>query len=545
MTKSTIRYSKKSVLIVDDFSQYASSLKGMMVSLGSKHIDIAYNGETAIQACKEHQYDIILCDYNLGDSKDGQQVLEELHKDKLLKKNTVFIIVTAENTRNMVMGVVELQPDCYLNKPFNTDMLKFKLDKGIIRKDIMAPVDNLMRDYHYKKAIKKCEKIRELQPKFKMACLWREFLCLKYLKQYPKALKLAATIVHEKPVPWAMIGLGEIFYEKGELEKAEISFRDAVYEFPMMLRGHDMLAKVQHELDKTEAAQKTLSKAIDISPKVLKRQKSLGQFAEENGDVKTMTNAYRQAVKYGKHSALASPDEYIKLVQGLGMLLQENSELDKERLIDEANSVFVKLSEQFDYDPTTKFRTTVAQAFFSSVIKDEHQKKKHLMAVNKLFDRVEEIFNVDDSLEISGSLKSLGRAELAEVILEDAVEQYFSDPKFMKKAAKLTTNKHLLINAEKAEEYNQKATKFFNNKKYSEAIELFIEASKIAPNNVDINLNHAQALLKSYTSDKTNRNYLSEAASILNNIPCLSIKDPRHNRHLELIRLTQIIEQSH
>jgi CheY-like chemotaxis protein len=544
MTKSPIRYSKKTVLIVEDFSQYAYSLRGMMINLGCTQVDLAYNGESAIQACREVKYDIILCDYNLGDSKDGQQVLEELHSFKLIKENTVFIIVTAENAREMVMGAIEFQPDSYITKPFNAHSLNFRLDKAITKKAVLAPIAILIKKKNYKMAIKVCHDVIESTPKFKMNCLKYQYLCFRELKQYKEALKLTTHIVNERPITWAMLGIGEIFYLKNELNKAQEAFCDLVESFPLNPEGYDWLSKVQYELGQTEKAQETLIRAVLISPKALERQRKLGNLAEENSDFGIMTDAYRQAVKFGKHSVFASPNEFIKLTRAIGKQLKEGTSVDREKLIDEVNSVFTKLNEQFEYHPTTKFRSEIAHADFSSITNNKKQVDKHLELAEKFYERVEEIMSPNESLEVSDSLKYLGKQELAEMILEDAVEQYFDDPKFMKQAAKITNNKHLILNAEKAEMLNKKATSLFKKQDFMAAAEVFTEASEIAPNNVDINLNHAQACLKCFIANKDHKEYLERAEEILNHIPCLSMEDPRNQRHLELLRLTQVIQQS-
>lgn len=544
MTITPIRYSKKTVLIIEDFSQYAYALRGMMINMGCQRVDLAYNGKSGIQACKEHKYDIILCDYNLGDSKDGQQILEELHSFKILKKTAVFLIVSAESTREMVMGAIELQPDSYLTKPFNGHTLQFRLDRAIVKKEVLAPVISLINKNKFAMAIKACREIIKLHPKFRMICLRHEFICLKRLKDYKAALNLAVDIVNEKPIPWALLGVGEVFYETRELKSAEIAFNELITTFPMVPEGYDWLAKVQYELGLTSKAQETLIKAVFISPKALQRQRNLGQLAEENDDFETMCDAFRQAVKFGKHSAFASPEEFIKLTKAIGMQLRGNSAIDRIKLINEAKSVFSNLKQQFENNPTTKFRSEVAQADFGSVTNNSAQVNKHLKLVDRFYDRVEEMLSANESIEVSDSLKHLGRQDLAEVILENAVEQYFDDPNFMKKAARLTNNKHLLMNAKKAEYFNKKATILFKRKDYDQAIENFVKAAEIAPNNVNINLNHAQVLLKCYVTNKKKREHLDKAESILKSIPYMSITDPRNQRYLELLRLSQVIQQS-
>ncbi|WP_168204309.1 tetratricopeptide repeat-containing response regulator [Aliikangiella coralliicola] len=544
MKKPLVRYSQKSVLVIEDFAEFARSLRGMMITMGSKKIDLVYNGEDAVQACKEKKYDIILSDYNLGDGKDGQQILEELISFKVLKTNSVFIMVTAENTTAMVMGALEYQPDSYLTKPFNGHILKSRLDKAIYKKDLLAPIARLERKKSWNEALEQCDLIIAENPKFKMACLRHKYVCYKALKRYDKALELTTKIVNERPIPWAMLGVGEIFFAKKEYERAIEIFNDMILEFPMVLEGYDWLAKVQYLLGRPVEAQQTLAKAVERSPKALKRQKLLGEIAEENEDIETMTSAFRQAVKFGANSAFASPDEFIKLTKSIGRQLKGNSDVDRQKLMDEAESVFSKLDNRFKNNPSVQFRSAVAHADFSSISNDEKKVDKYLSTANRLYDRIEEHMGSSESIEISESLKQLGQQELAECILEEAVEQYFDDPEFIKKAAKLTTNKNLIENSKKANQMNNKAIKFFSAKDYTQAADYFGKATQIAPNNVNINLNHVQTLLKNYQSGEKNKALLEKAESILSGITRLPFDDPRYERYSELSRLTQLILQS-
>ncbi|MCW8880249.1 MAG: response regulator [Kangiellaceae bacterium] len=544
MKKPMVRYSQKSVLIIEDFAEFARSLRGMMITMGGKKIDLVYNGDDAIQACKEKKYDIILSDYNLGDSKDGQQILEELMHFKLLKSSAVFVMVTAENTTAMVMGALEYQPDSYLTKPFNGHILKSRLDKAIFKKDLLSPIVRKMRAKKWQEALKSCHEIAEENPKFKMACLRHRFNCLRSLKQYDKALELTTQIVNERPIPWAMLGVGEIFFAKKEYERAIELFTDMTNEFPMVLEGYDWLAKVQHIVGRPIEAQQTLQKAVERSPKALKRQKLLGEIAEENDDVETMTAAFRQAVKFGSNSAFASPDEFVKLTKSLGLQLKGNSDADRQKLLDEAESVFSKLDHRFKHDPGIQFRSAVAHADFSSITNDQQKVEKYLSTANKLYDKIEEHIGSKESIEITESLKHLGQKELAESILEEAVEQYFDDPAFIKQAEKLTTNKNLIENSRKANQLNTKAIKYFSTKDYPTASEYFYKALEIAPSNVNINLNNVQTLLKRFQSGEKDQQLLLEAERLLSGITRLAFTDPRYERYSELSRLTQLMLQS-
>lgn len=542
--KPLVRYSQKNVLIVEDFTEFARSLRGMMISMGSKKIDMHYKAEDAIQACRERKYDIILSDYNLGDGKDGQQMLEELISFNLLKTNTVFVMVTAENTTAMVMGALEFQPDCYLTKPFNGHILKSRLDKAIYKKDILAPIAQAIKKKRWQDALSKCSEIIEEHPKFRMACLRHQFNCYKAMREYNKALELTTRIVNERPIPWAMLGVGEIFFAKKEYDRAADLFSDMTNEFPMVLEGYDWLAKVQQLLGQPIEAQRTLSKAIERSPKALKRQKLLGQLAEENEDFDTMANAFRQAIKFGRNSAFSSAEEFIKLTKSIGMQLKGNSDVDRKKLLTEAEDIFSKLNERFKDDPSVQFRGAVAHADFSSISNDVKSVQKYLDTANRYYNKIEDHIGAKESLEICESLKQLGQKELAESILEAAVEQYFDDPGFIEHATRLTTNKHLIENSKKANQLNNKAIKCFSAKEFASAVEYFSKAAEIAPNNVNIALNKAQALLKQYQAGDQQTHYIEAAIQVLSHISKLSYTDPRYERYSELSRLAQLMLQN-
>jgi len=538
-----IKYSEKKALIIEDFAEFARAVGTMLRSMGILYTDTVTSGEAAIQACRENKYDIILSDYNLGSQKDGQQVLEELAAFNLIKSDCTFIMITAEKNAAMVMAALEFQPDSYLTKPFNNQILKARLDASILRKQLLLPINRALKNKQWVKAYKLCDAISKEHPKYKTACTQLKFQALKNAKKHEEALRLVNDIVNDRATPWALKGIGTIYYAMGEIKKARDCFYQMTQEFPMALEGYDWLAKIQHQLEQPVEAQKTLEKAVEKSPKLLRRQKYLGQLAEQNNDFDTMTSAYRKAVKYGQHSAFSGSDEYIKLAKSIGKQLRGNSNDDRQKLILEVESLFQQVEQKFKDCTSTQFRGAVAHADFSSIIEDKKATKKHLDTANSIFDRIEEHIGPDESLEISESLKTLGLRELAECVLEEAVEQYFDNPAFIKAASKLTSNKHLIQNASKANKLNNEAVRLFKKNEFREAIVYFIQAAEIAPNNVNICLNYTQALLKLYQSGDKKTDHLFQAEEILNDITRLSISDHRYTRFSELNRLNQLMLQ--
>ncbi len=76
----------------------------MVAISGADNIDAAFDDVEAMSLIQEQEYDIVLSDYNLGRSKDGQQILEEAHFSQRLQATSLFVVINGENAIEMRMG---------------------------------------------------------------------------------------------------------------------------------------------------------------------------------------------------------------------------------------------------------------------------------------------------------------------------------------------------------------------------------------------------------------------------------------------------------
>src|SRR5690606_18573760 len=107
-------YYKMHALIVDDFENFRGTLYKMLLDLGIGNVDSAATGEEALRYCKARNYDLILCDNNLGKGKSGQQVLEELRTTQNPCSQSLFILISAESSKSIIMAAYDYEPDAYL-----------------------------------------------------------------------------------------------------------------------------------------------------------------------------------------------------------------------------------------------------------------------------------------------------------------------------------------------------------------------------------------------------------------------------------------------
>jgi len=103
---------KKRILIIDDDIDICTLLSRFLNKEGYES-EVAYTGSKGIAKFKEASFDVVLCDYRLGD-KDGRDVLAEL---KTINPQAVVLIITGYSDIKTAVEVIKLGAYDYITKP--------------------------------------------------------------------------------------------------------------------------------------------------------------------------------------------------------------------------------------------------------------------------------------------------------------------------------------------------------------------------------------------------------------------------------------------
>ncbi len=483
----------RSILIVDDFQNMRSTLRKMLQSTGASDIDTVANGQEAVAQLARKPYDVVLCDYNLGEGKDGQQVLEEAKFRNLLRPSTVFVMITAENTLDMVMGAIEYKPDDYLTKPFNKDLLRSRLEKLIERKRALEPVEAAVARHDLGGAIARCDELIDSNPRSQ-----GELLRLKLDLQIEAGDLDAAEATCEqalatREVVWARFGLGRVQFLRGQLETARDLFRAIVEKHPTYMEAYDWLARAEQALGESEAAQQTLSAAAELSPKVVQRQAALGELATRNRDHVSAERAYRRAVGYGRESVYRAPEHFTGLAKAQA---RNGSGLD-------AIKTLHKLRKEFADDPDTAVRAAVAEGEVNRTLGREAEARTALAEAVRLYESRGGSPTPEAQLEIAKAYLLTGDTEKGEVLMRDLVCNRHDDEAFLRRVEQAFVDAGAAEGGRRIVDEARREVANLNNEgvalarsgRLSEAIALFSEAVKRMPDNRTVNLNAAQVLL--------------------------------------------------
>jgi len=484
----------KYILIVDDFAGMRTMLRNMLAPYRPEHIVEAASGEDALKAIQDYDFDIILCDYNLGPGKDGQQILEEIKECELLSYSSIYIMTTAENTSEMVMGAVEYSPDDYLSKPFTKEVLISRLKKLLKRKSSLKKISISTQQRDYESAISFCndQLATATNNRFELLKIKTEILLR--INDYDAVEDLVKPVLEEREIPWALLYLGQAHYYRKNYDDAKFIFEDLIEDYPNYLFAHDWLAKLYRTNKNYKEAQNILEKATIKSPKAIKRQKILAEVSFENEDFDTSEKSYKRVTRMGKNSYYLNPNDYSGLAE---VYLKKGMVSDALETISDMRKEFT------NSDPEKNMKSCINEAF----LYDQLQRKKE---TNDRIDKIISIFLKNpgtvtsiDSIELAKLCYSHSRNDDGNRFIQYAIKNNHDNQEAIDEIITILTdigfsNKDinaLLKSRDEVIDINNQGVKLATAGKISESISLFVEAATAMPENHVINLNTAQSLI--------------------------------------------------
>ncbi len=538
-----LSYVNQKILIIDNFPEFRLSLKRLVQNLGAKDIDVAVDGKAGISMCRNKSYDIILSDYNLGEGIDGQQVLEELLWRDLLKPTTVFVMVTAENTTQMVMAAIEYTPDSYLTKPFTEDELKTRLDKLLHKKISLEKINRAIVTRNYPKALKLADAMIAAKSKYSLACMRIKADLYLKMSDLASAKEIYERVISRRPVAWALTGLGKLLFAKQDFAEAEAQFKQLLSMLPDFPEALEWLAKIEVANDQPEAAQKHLERALAVSPKVSQRQLLLGDLAHRNGDLEVAKRAYRTAIKSSQYSIHHSPESYLKLVSILTEELSSSGGIKNKRILAEAISQLENLEQAFKTDQEVKLRVSISRhALYHKIGRDE-AKHKHLDIAKSLFSELNDTVSGQATTDMAGAYYREGDVETCQALLTQVLEKYGDDSDIMASVELIIDDKEAFHRAVEASKTNSAGIKAHAENKLDEAIMHFRQALEVAPENISYNMNLIQALIKVCEQQPSSlESIVTEMKGCFENIKGIHPNDYRYVRLQQLQRMVNDLQ---
>ncbi|CAN5224358.1 sigma-54 dependent transcriptional regulator [soil metagenome] len=116
----------KKILIIDDDLDMCALLSRFLNKKGYE-TDVAHNAAKGLAKFNEQHFDIVLCDFRLGD-KDGKDVLLKI---KETKSQTIVIIITGYSDIKTAVDVIKMGAFDYITKPLIPDEVISVIEKAM------------------------------------------------------------------------------------------------------------------------------------------------------------------------------------------------------------------------------------------------------------------------------------------------------------------------------------------------------------------------------------------------------------------------------
>ena len=152
-----MKNNNKNILLVEDDNNFGTLLKDFL-SLHSYNVVLAKNGIEGFEKFKKSNFDLCVLDVMLP-FKDGFTLAKEIRE---IDKDVPLFFLTAKIMKDDVLKGYKIGADDYLTKPFDSEILLFKIKSIFKRKKLLSNKEPEQNHFNFA-SFKFDSKLRTLQ----------------------------------------------------------------------------------------------------------------------------------------------------------------------------------------------------------------------------------------------------------------------------------------------------------------------------------------------------------------------------------------------
>ncbi|TFH74868.1 response regulator [Gammaproteobacteria bacterium LSUCC0112] len=511
----------KRILLIEDQEMMRNQLRQSMTIVGCKHLRVVANIQLALEAIATETFDLILCDYNLGENTNGQQFLEYIRTRELISRNTLFIMITAEQTYQKVMAVAEWTPDDYLLKPFTPAQLNTRVDRLIERQEELQRVNRASDRKRWDLVISECDKLIAAHSKYAFDAMKTKGEALLKSGRGAEARQHYDAVLLQRPLSWARVGLARALEAEGKIEPACALLRDIITESPMVMQAYDLLARLLADSNKHKDALDVLDEAGEISPGTMGRQRTLTTLAIGLGYNELAEKVMCDALNANKYSPVRDVGDYAMLSRALVNQKKSDAALDvvkqaRKGFTDSDSNVMLDATECVIYQragDNTKATEALARAMASDMTG----------------------IPLDIAMSVAEALLAVGRENDALSLIKQAIQNTPNDHNLMQKVQAVLGSDGKgdraaeIIASSRREiiQLNNEGVRKADAGLFDEAVTLLSAAADRLPNNLQIVGNAALALAQFMVRDGVDSERLNNCLRYRNSLAEQYSEDPK------------------
>lgn len=536
-----MQFSNKQVLIVEDQRPFLLLLKGLMHSMGASDVVTKSSAEQAVSLCKKHKFDIVICDLHLGaDNKNGYELIEELRTRRLISPTSVFILISADSARPVVLGSIERRPDDFLIKPFSQVQLKSRIVRAWQKRQFLQQAFSLVEQGEINSAIDHIEALLDAPSHYKGHC--EQLLVELYwrIEQPDKALDVLHDYIDGKPVLWAQIAIGKTYLLLKEYEKAILIAKRTLKRNRFNADAHDILAQAHQATTAGDKALDAIKEAIKLSPYSLPRHFKACEIGRQNDDLVLAASSSQAIWDLSKRTVHKTSLHWCGIIRSLLDVAEfaddkrQRNKYQQEALLTLQRGKFDEHLQKMDRDFDVDIFGTIVNARISAIDGKLIDAKRHLTTSQTLLDdkytEVPTAF-IPDSINVMYKLGEFDDALQLNALLTSRQDELDQNSLNMLDAQALNVQKNLAS----YQQFNREGIQHYQQQDYERAKASFALAQGFAPVNTGVALNLLQCLLQiAIKEDKAEMKLINECKRLFKLIDDMSLKAPYKEKYTNL-----------
>ncbi|GAA0791711.1 tetratricopeptide repeat protein [Marinobacterium sediminicola] len=361
MASRNIDYTHKKVLLIDSSGNLRSTIFYMLRELGVRNVKATTVNEKVLQLIQEESFDIILLGHNSSDAVTGLQLLEEARFRGFIRPTAGWIFMTSDASQEVVLHAIDSRPDDLLTRPFSIEELKSRLDNLVLRKEVMAPVEQAIEAGDLEAAVQACDDLPRQDANRDYARRLKASLLLQ-LHRPDEAYAVLEPAFWQTPDKELGLCMAQALVAMRRLAEAQDLLESLIEHYPLLIAAYDLMAQVCEQSGDLDGAREMLQLATSKAPLGIPRQMELGRVATQTRVLELAEGAYRKSIALGRNSCYRSPEPYLRLAN-IRRLEMQGADIRRQiELRNELDAHLNKAEYSFPGDAALKVRTALLRA---------------------------------------------------------------------------------------------------------------------------------------------------------------------------------------
>lgn len=250
------------IAIVEDNATARTNLRSHLMGIDNFDVASYSNGNELRNGLRLNNFDLILMDFHLGQSKNGVEWINLLIELQLFKPSMGLVFITSDGIPQTIGQILDLYPDFILIKPYTIKSLVTNLAHYLLLRKEILPALQLMSQNNNEQALTLIsEKLKtNMNKRFVNDFLKLQGRLLIAEKQYAQAIALYSAVLRKSSnVLWAHWGLIKSEFFTGQWRQCQDMLNNLLSQSLTKDKAYEWLASVAIGKEEYSEAENLLS----------------------------------------------------------------------------------------------------------------------------------------------------------------------------------------------------------------------------------------------------------------------------------------------